>query len=176
MRFFRNYFPLSWFLKLKNRYVFKDIEIMRLLLIVLVLINIPVFAQDGSDIWYVSPDKVDNSIVGKVCHIDVYSKSYLGLSIDTLEINVRGKKRKFIEHRVDDGFNNWFREQYLIALPIKEPYSTRLISSKIDSLDSKKIYVASVLAYYHYDSPLDTITTIKHDYLRKSVAAVLLKN
>lgn len=149
---------------------------MKLLLILLILINIPVFAQDGSDIRYVNSENIDSGIVGKVCHIDVYSKSFRGLPIDTMEINVRGKKVKFIEHRVDNGFNNWFRDQYLIALPIYKNSSMRLISSKIDSLDSKNIYVTSIIGYYRYDNPLDTITVINHDYLRENVAAILLKN
>ncbi|WP_299762692.1 hypothetical protein [uncultured Dokdonia sp.] len=149
---------------------------MKLLFIVLILINIPVFAQDGSDIWYVNSENIDNGIIGKVCHIDVYSKSFMGRAIDTIEINVKGKKVKFIEHRVDNGYNNWLRDQYLIALPIYRNSSMRLISSKIDSLDSKKIYVTSVVGYYRYDNPLDTITVINHDYLRKNVAAILLKN
>ena len=149
---------------------------MRLFVIILLLsIGASIFAQDGSNIRYVSLKHLNNSHIGKICHIDFGLRSFGGQTIDTIEIEVKGQKVRFVEHRKDNGFNNWFREKYLIALPIDKTFSKRLISSKIDSLNSEKIYVTSILGYYRNESPLDTITIIKHDYLRENVSTVLLK-
>lgn len=150
---------------------------MKLFIILLLLLNsVSIFAQDGSNIKYVRPENINNTLIGKTCHIDFGSESFKTLIVDTLKIEVKGQKIKFVEHRMDNGFNNSFREQYLIALPLQKISSTRLIATEIDSLDSEKIYVTSILGYYHNESPLDSITIINHHYLRENVAAVLVEN
>ncbi len=115
-------------------------------------------AQDGSNIRYYEPNKLDNTLVGKYCHIDFGQISFGGQAIDTIEINVKGQRMKFYEHRGDDGYNNWFNKQYLIRLEGKNQSSTRLQNSQIDSLTSDRIYVTSTLSYYANGSPIDTIT------------------
>lgn len=139
------------------------------------LISTVGFSQDGSDILYGEPKTLNESYIGKICHIDFGKPSgiYGRRNIDTIEINIKGKLISFVEHRVDNGYNNWFSKQYLEALPIKKNSSMRITSSRIDSLTSLRIYVTSFISYYHNDSPLDTITTIQHSYLRKNIAKVL---
>lgn len=99
-----------------------------------------------------------------------------GQEADTLTINVHGQQMKFYEHRVDDGYNNWFTEQYLIAVTTEKQPKIRLESSKIDSLTTDRIYVISALGYYYNESPIDTITVVKHSYAKSNVAKVLVKN
>ncbi|MFC4634026.1 hypothetical protein ACFO3O_08915 [Dokdonia ponticola] len=150
---------------------------MRLFVMILLLsIRASIFTQDGSNIRYVSPKKLNNSYIGKTCHVDFGSRSFGGQTIDTIEIEVKGQKVRFVEHREDNGFNNWFRQQYLIALPLQETFSTRLITTKIDSLDSENIYVTSTVGYYRHEYALDTITIVHHRYLRKNVAKVLIED
>ncbi len=146
------------------------------IIILLLLLSVSIFAQDGSNIKYVTPENINNTLIGKTCHIDFGSESFRTLIVDTLEIEVKGQKIEFVEHRVDNGFDNWFDQQYLVALPLQKAYSVRLKSTKIDSLNSEKVYVTSILGYYRNESPLDTITIIKHYYLRKNIAAVLVEN
>ncbi len=82
---------------------------------------------------------------------------------------------KFYEHREDDGFNNWFKEQYLIRIEDKYKVSTRLQNSQIDSLTNDKIYLTSILSYYANESPIDTVTIFQHWYERKNISKVLIK-
>ncbi len=154
---------------------------MKSLITILILIISPsIFSQDGSDILYGNPEILNNTHIGKLCHIDFGKKSSRSLiksrDIDTIQINVKGKTVSFIEHRVDNHFNNWFSQQYLEALPLKKDSSMRLTSSKIDSLTPTKVYVTSVIGYYNYNSPIDTITIIHHSYLRKNIAQILFKS
>lgn len=131
-------------------------------------------AQDGSNIIYYEPNNLDSTLIGKQCHIDFGQVSYRGLRIDTLEINVKGKGIKFYEHRVDNGYENWFSEQYLIGHE-QNQVEIRLVNSKIDNLTSDRIYVTSTLSYYYKESLLDTITVFQHWYERKNVSKVLIK-
>ena len=133
-------------------------------------------AQDGSNIRYYEPNNLDSSLIGKYCHVDFGKESFRGQAIDTIEINVKGQQMKFYEHRVDNGFNNWFNKQYLIRVEEENQLSTRLENSTIDSLTSDKIYVTSTLSYYVNESAVDTITVIQHWYNREDVSKVLIKN
>ncbi|GAA3624395.1 hypothetical protein [Flavivirga jejuensis] len=132
-------------------------------------------AQDGSNIRYYEPNNLDGSLIGKYCHIDFGKESFAGRAIDTIEINLKDQQMRFYEHRKDNGFNNWFNEQYLIRVEGKNQVSTRLKDSRIDSLTSNKIYVTSVLSYYVNESPIDTITVFQHWYDRKNISKVLIK-
>ena len=81
------------------------------------------FGQDGSDMYHVEPDKVDESYIGRLTHIDFYRDSfgcnyYRGKKqdeskCDKISLNINNEQVEFKEHRVDDGFNNWFKDQYL---------------------------------------------------------------
>jgi len=133
-------------------------------------------AQDGSNIKYYEPTNLDSSLIGKYCHVDFGKESFGGQAIDTIEIKVIGQKMKFYEHREDNGFNNWFNQQYLIRVDDKSQTSTRLQNSRIDSLTTDRIYLTSVLSYYANESPIDTITIFQHWYDRKNISKVLIKN
>ena len=84
-------------------------------LILVTLITIPFLLsfiyQDGSNIAYLDTEKIDDSFKGQLCHIDFGKISFGGQKVDTIEINVSGQRIRFYEHRVDNGYNNWFNEQ-----------------------------------------------------------------
>ena len=133
-------------------------------------------AQDGSNIRYLSPNELNNDFIGSSCHIDVGRASFGGLLIDTFEIDINDQPMRFYEHRVDNGYNNWFDEQYLIRIDDYQPLITRLETSVIDSLTTDRLYVTSVLGYYMSESaPIDTITIIHHSYEWQAIAKVLIK-
>ena len=78
------------------------------------------FGQDGSNINYVKVEDLKESYVGRIIQIDFYNKSFgavaekgNGINVDKVLIGFDGKQIELIEHREDDGFNNWFRGQYL---------------------------------------------------------------
>ncbi|WP_378172628.1 hypothetical protein [Aquimarina sp. SS2-1] len=133
-------------------------------------------AQDGSNIRYYETDKLDRTLIGKYCHIDFGKTSFGGQAVDTIEIDVKGQRMKFYEHREDDGYNNWFNKQYLIRVENKNHSSARLQNSRIDSLTSDKIYVTSTLSYYTNESPIDTITVFQHSYDKKNISKILIEN
>src|SRR5215204_6326672 len=78
------------------------------------------FGQDGSDMNYLKPEKLNGSHVGRRLHLDFYRESSgwgyrfgKDRNVDKVFLEINGKQLDFNEHREDDGFNNWFSEQYL---------------------------------------------------------------
>ena len=77
------------------------------------------FGQDGSNMSYLKPGELNVSHVGRRLHIDFYrpSKNWFqkdrGPDLDKISLEINGRQIEFIEHREDDGFNNWFSGQYL---------------------------------------------------------------
>jgi hypothetical protein len=101
---------------------------MRILTVtVFVLIHISfLFGQDGSNINYVKVEELNKSHIGRVIQIDFYRKSFGalggtgdGVDIDKVLLNVNDKQIEFVEHREDDGYNNWFSRQYLESVDKK---------------------------------------------------------
>ncbi len=150
---------------------------MRLFLINLFLFTfVSAQAQDGSDIRYLDASYLNDSHKGRLCHIDTKNNYFRTRITDTVKIYIQGKMTSFIEHRVDDGFNNWFVQQYLEALPLKKNTSTRITYFRIDSITSNKLYVSGFVSYYNNGMAIDTITPIQHIYLKKDISKVLLKS
>jgi len=147
----------------------------KILIIICFFISSSLIAQDGSNIRYYEPDVIDNSFVGKQCHVDFGEISFRSRTVDTIEINVNGNLIRFYEHRVDDGYNNWFNEQYLVNADHKIK-QIKLQNSRIDSITKHRIYLTSTLSYYINESPLDTITIFQHWYNKKDIAKVLIKD
>src|SRR5437870_1108902 len=82
----------------------------------LLLFCIRSFGQDGSDIRYISTFAVDSAFVGQFIHFDFYNRSFASHKTDTVTITIDEKPVKFREVRKDDGFNNWFFQQYLQSI------------------------------------------------------------
>lgn len=104
------------------------------LLILIAVCRVISFAQDGSDMNYVYPSEIDKTHVGRRMHIDFYRRSRgtlggrgKGFNVDSINLEFGGKQIEFVEHRTDDGFNNWFSGQYLEATN-KKIREFRLIS------------------------------------------------
>lgn len=98
-------------------------------------------AQDGSDIRYFTLDALDSSFIGKEIHIDFYRRSYRSINIDTITIVVDNNPIRYIEHRKDNGFNNWFSEQYLEALDTIHGIHTTINSWIIQNITKDSIFV-----------------------------------
>jgi hypothetical protein len=138
--------------------------------------SILTLAQDGSNIRYVKTSDLNDTHIDKKVHIDFYNRSFRGLEVDTILIAITDKSIKFVEHREDNGFNNWFSEQYLQSLDSIGNFKLRLIYSNIFQITRDEV---GVVNYFNlYDSknqPLfDTPFTFKNSYRRKSIAEVLV--
>jgi hypothetical protein len=139
------------------------------------------FGQDGSDIRYVKTEQLANKDVGKWVHLDFGKNSF---EIDgarerhgeTIVVDVAGKKVVFLEHRFDDGLNNWFKQQYLESTDTFEGLKIRWVKSKLLSIDGNTIKVD---AYFHYYTPTgnpyqDKAFTQEISFKKDLLSAVLI--
>lgn len=100
---------------------------------------------------YVKPNDLDSSYIGKWVHLDFGQRSFATFDydhkrpLDTVTIELNGKKVTFIEHRVDDGFNNWFEDQYLEAVKTVDGMRIRIIKHKLLAIEGDLIRVESYL-------------------------------
>ena len=131
-------------------------------------------AQDGSDMRSVKTQDVDNTCIGKCVHMDFYNRSFRGRKIDTIAIQVNGVPVNFVEHRVDNGYDNWFSDQFLEA--INYPGTLR-----IERFQVKKITRDSfqVIAYFtSHDSKNGNISnsvfTDEYWFAKNIIAEVLI--
>jgi hypothetical protein len=110
------------------------------------LFSLNTIAQDGSDIRYVNIENIDTSYIEKTVHLDFYNQSFFSRKRDTVIILVNNKPVSFVEHREDNGFNNWFSRQYLEEIGNKESEYLRITSSVIKDITKDSILVTS-----HFD-------------------------
>lgn len=105
-------------------------------------------AQDGSDILYTAPDRLDDSYLGDFIHLDFYNRSFRGAPLDTITIMVDGRPVAFLEYREDNGFNNWFHRQYLAADNNSDGQTIRIVQSRLDGITANTIIVTNFVEYY----------------------------
>ena len=139
-------------------------------------ISISSFSQDGSDIRYIKTSDLNETHVGPKVQLDFYNRSFGGLKVDTILMAVTDKSIKFVEHREDDGYNNWFFRQYLESLDSIGNFKLRLIYSKIFALTRDEIRVTNYFNLYDNNNQalFDTPFTSKTSYSRKSIVEVLV--
>lgn len=144
-------------------------------------------AQDGSDIRYFKPLSIDSSIVGQFVHFDFYRKSFQihfskfageARAIDTVIINMDNIPLKFIEHRVDDGFNNWFSEQYLQSIDKIDGQTIRIPKLKLDSITATSFQVTMFVNYYDANNKflIDKSRQVDYWFDKKNIIEVLVKS
>ncbi len=131
--------------------------------------------QDGSDILYGKVDRLDESYLGDFVHLDFYNRSFRGIPIDTIAILVEGKLIEFVEHRKDDGFNNWFDRQYLESLEKTDGLTIRVVKCRLDKITRDSVFVTSFLEYYKDDKLLpERSKEIANEFPRTIIAEVLV--
>jgi hypothetical protein len=119
----------------------------KLLLLILVFIVKSAFAQDGSDILYIEAKKINASYIGRYVQIDFFNNSFDGINIDTINLSVSNFQR-FKEVRNDDGFNNWFSEQYLESIQGIDSLKFRIQKFKLLSVTKDSIELKSFGHYF----------------------------
>lgn len=131
-------------------------------------------AQDGSNILYGSVDQLDKTYLGDFIHIDFYRRSFRGKMVDTVSIKIGGRQIKFLEHRQDNGYNNWFEEQFLIAVGINDDLSMRIPKSKLIKVTADSIYVTNYIEFYNKDGRLVSNREEEDKYSKKIIAEILV--
>jgi hypothetical protein len=134
--------------------------------------------QDGSDIRYFKIESLDNSLNGQYAHIDFYRWSFrskISKIIDTVTIIVDNKDIRFIEKRNDDGFNNWFNQQYLESEKNVDGQMIRITKSKIKNINTDSLFVTSYIEYFDSKGELIVEKSRQEDFkFEKKVIAGLL--
>lgn len=93
------------------------------------------------------------------------------IAIDNLPI-------KFIEHRVDDGFNNWFSAQYLQSINKMGEQIIRISKFKLDSITNNSFQVTMYVDLYDANNKLlvDKSRQVEYWFDKKDIIEVLVKS
>lgn len=145
---------------------------------------INMIAQDGSDIKYVSVSHLDNSYIEKLVHLDFYNRSFNVLTFgdkvltDTVTIELESKGIEFSEHRVDNGLNNWFSEQYLESTEFIDSYKIRVTMCQIKEINSDFIKVMLFLEYRDKNGQLNSKKSnrVAYRFSKKILTKILVRN
>lgn len=137
--------------------------------------------QDGSDIRYFKMESIDNSLNGQYAHIDFYRWSFrsrISKIIDTVTIIVDNKRIRFIENRNDDGFNNWFNQQYLQSEKSVDGQIIRITKCKITNITSDSIFVKSYIEYLEPKGKLipEKSRQVDFKFTKKIIAGLLIES
>ncbi|MBA6154825.1 hypothetical protein [Gelidibacter maritimus] len=156
----------------------------KIILLIILTFTFNAIAQDGSDIKYVSVSELDNSYVGKMAHLDFYNYSFGGIKLDNKDltdkvtIELENKKIEFLEHRADNGHNNWFSEQYLESTKFIDGYKIRITMCEIEEITSDFIKVILFLQYKDKNGKLNSEkpNRIEYSFPKKILTEILIRN
>lgn len=149
---------------------------MKYLSALLLLLTAAVHAQDGGDIRYCKNEKADSTLVGKDVHFDFFHDSFGGHIIDTISITISNKPIRFVEVRKDDGYNNWFSKQGMVALDKTHNRIIKITKCRIESMDADYFYVTLFVDFC--DDSLKAIEKnrqMQYKFSKKDVVNVLVK-
>jgi hypothetical protein len=133
--------------------------------------------QDGSDIRYFKTSQVDKALIGHYVHFDFHNRSFTSRRIDTVIITIDNKHIRFLEIRKDNGFNNWFSQQYLQSLDQVNNQTIRITHFKIDGIKPTSFMVTMYVDFYDVQNkPLNSKPKeIKYQFDKKDIVEVLVK-
>lgn len=157
-------------------------KILAFIFVVLIQCSI-LFGQDGSDIAYIKPEELNKSYIGRKLHLDFYNvtRNWLGeqkhKTGDKVVVEVQGKKVTFIEHRNDDGFNNWFSQQYLESVEKIDSYKLRIKEFKLLKINKNDILVQGFFVFIdNKDKTLEEKSFTKElSFPKKDIVEYLFK-
>jgi hypothetical protein len=138
------------------------------------------FCQDGSNIMYYKSDGIDSTFIGSYVHFDFYKNSFRGKHLDTVNISLYGKATiEFLEKRKDNGYNNWFDEQYLESIKTFDSLKIVITKFRIDKIDSLNFETLVFAEYYSNDSRKKRFPqfskTYKSTIRRRDVIEILIQ-
>ncbi|MFN9861914.1 MAG: hypothetical protein ACK55U_00740 [Bacteroidota bacterium] len=129
--------------------------------------------QDGSDILYGTVDKLDKSYIGDFLHLDFYNKSFRGKPVDTIAIKIENSSIRFVERRKDNGFNNWFNQQWLESLDNVDGKKIKIVKSRLDKITADSVFVTNYLEFFT-DDKLEKEKELKNSFPRTIIVGVLV--
>lgn len=158
---------------------------MRLVLILFCLLTpVALLGQDGSNVRYLNPDEVNKTHIGSLVHLDFESRSFsfsypdTPRQLSTVKIKIDGKQVAFREHRVDDEFNSWFKQQYLEATAKTKSRTLRWIYCELIDVSDDAVRVRAFFDYF--DSAGEAINGMSFTrdlrFTKAELAEVLIKS
>jgi hypothetical protein len=150
----------------------------KLQLFVFLIFSILTFGQDGSDIRYFKFSDVNQSLIGQFIHIDFFNRSFAGGQIDTVSIIIDNKPTRFFEVRNDNGYNNWFSQQYLEAVQKVNGIIIRISKFKLETITSSSIQVTMYIDFYDGTNNQLPDKSIQYPYWfnKNDIVEVLIKS
>ena len=156
----------------------------RIILLIFLNFTINTIAQDGSDIKYVKINDIDDSYIGKSVHLDFYNRSFGASNLDkkdlndTINIQIENKNIEFKEHRVDNGFNNWFSQQYIESTKFVDGYKIRISMCKIHEIKPDSISVILFLEYRDKKGEINSEKSnrTEYEFPKKILREILVRN
>jgi len=95
-----------------------------------------------------------------------------------MSIIIDGKPTRFVEHRIDDGYNSWFSQQYLQSVDQLNGQTIRISKFKLDSITAKSFKVTMYIDFY--DPSLKLLTgkskQVPYWFNKKDIIEVLVKS
>lgn len=149
-----------------------------ILLVATFLICYSLKAQDGSDIEYVKKENLTEKYLGRFAHLDFYNRSFHSALVDTVEFKVKGNLVSFVERRFDNGFNNWFSQQYLEFIDKIDGLKLRVEKCKISQISLDFIGVTNFYAFYTVEGKLlpDKSFTERVIFPKEIIQEILIYN
>ena len=134
--------------------------------------------QDGADIRYFKTFGIDSSLVGQFVHFDFFNRSFRSQTIDTVTITIDDRPIKFIEVRKDNGYNNWFSQQYLQSLDKIDKLAIRISKFKLDSITTNSFLVTMYVNFYDTSNNLlvNKSRQNKYQFDKKDITEVLVRS
>lgn len=136
------------------------------------------YGQDGSDITYFKVIGVDNTLIAQDVQFDFYNRSFGGWVIDTVTIRIDGKPIQFVEVRKDNGYNNWFSQQYLQSTGKVNEQTIRISKFKLDGISKTSFQVTMFIDYYDNKNILQAGKSRQEQYTfdTKMITEVLVES
>jgi hypothetical protein len=146
--------------------------------ILLLLISILSLGQDGSDTRYFKTGGIDSSLVGEYIQLDFYNRSFGNRKIDTVTITIEDRPIRFKEVRKDDGFNNWFSQQYLQSVDKVNNQTIRISQFKLQGVTPTSFLVTMDVEFYDANNKRlrDRFKRLKYEFDKKDIVEVLVKS
>jgi hypothetical protein len=146
--------------------------------ILLLLFGVQSYAQDGSDTRYYKTFAVDSSLVGQYIHLDFYNRSFASSKTDTVTITIDDKPIRFEEVRKDDGFNNWFSQQFLQSVGKVNNQTIRISKFKLDSVKPTSFVVTMYVDFFDGNNNLlnNESRRLQYQFDKRIIVEVLVKS
>ena len=134
------------------------------------------YSQDGSNIRYVKTKNIDSTYIGQFVQFDFYKRSFGDKNKDTITLIIDSNPILFIENRSDDGYENWFSNQYLQSFEKQDGEILHVSKFKLDKVLESSFHVTMYVEYYNLEDKLIPNKSLQLEYVfdKENILEVLI--